>query len=511
MCCAERGVKLVAMSSGDRVPSPTSSVDASAVKSGAARPNILLIIADDHRADAIGALAHPAVCTPVLDSLVNGGTAFTRATIMGSLMPAVCAPSRACLLTGRSVFQADAAPALTCGPHFEVQLPADACTLPERFRAEGYETFFSGKWHNDLPALLRSFEHGRDIFHGGMCDHTAVPVRDLDEIRRGEPARVGTEFSTERFCGAAAAFIRNRASGRPFFACVALTSPHDPRTPPAEFRALYDAPTLPLPKNFQPAHPFDNGELDIRDELLAPRPLAPGVVREHLADYYGMISHHDAWIGRVLAALVETGQENNTLVVYVSDHGLALGSHGLLGKQNLYEHSVRVPFILRGPGVPAGRRCGSLVYSLDLYATLCELAGVLAPGGLESRSLVPLLAGSAPPLRDLLCSVYMGCQRMVTDGRWKLIDYRVNGTVRRQLFDLETDPDECRDIAGDPEHAARIAGLCARLEAWQEQSGDRWMAGQERAAASARLTLCNSPLRTTGATFNPTATANTPR
>jgi arylsulfatase A-like enzyme len=439
------------------------------------RPNVLLIIADDHRADAISALGHPAVHTPVLDGLVRKGTTFSRATIMGGLMAAVCSPARACLLTGRGVFHADAAPDLVRGPHYEVQIPADACTLPERFRAAGYETFFSGKWHNDLPALLRSFEHGRNIFHGGMCDHRAVPVRDLDEIRRDAPGRMGAGFSTELFCGAAEDFIRNRAANRPFFASVALTSPHDPRTPPAEFRALYDVATLPLPGNFRPEHGFDNGELEIRDELLASRPLAPGVVREHLANYYGMISHHDAWIGRVLAALAENGQAENTIVVYMSDHGLALGSHGLLGKQNLYEHSVRVPFILRGPGVPAGRRCASLAYSLDLYATLGELTGVGVPAGLESRSLVPALVAGAPPVRDVLCAAYMDCQRMVTDGRWKLTVYRVKGTERIQLFDLEKDPDECRDVAADPAHGARIAALRVRLAAWQTESGDRWM------------------------------------
>ncbi len=440
---------------------------------GFPRPNILFVVADDHRADAIGALGHATVRTPVLDGLVRRGTAFTRATIQGSLMPAVCAPSRACLLTGNGVFRADAEPKLDRGPHYEVRLPAEACTLPERLRAAGYETFVTGKWHNDLPALLRSFEGGREIFHGGMCDHTAVPVRDLEAIRRGEPAMVGAGFSSEIFCGAAEKFVRGRARERPFFAWVALTSPHDPRTPPAEFRAHYDAARMPLPVNFSPEHGFDNGELDVRDEQLAPRPLAPDVVREHLADYYGMISHHDACIGRVLAALRETGQEENTIVVYVSDHGLALGSHGLLGKQNLYEPSVRVPLFLAGPGVPAAQRSDALIHPLDLYATLCELAGVSAPAGLDSRSLVPLLAGRGGG-RESVCSVYMDGQRMVTDGRWKLILYRVGGDERGQLFDLATDPDECRDLAGDPTNAGRIDGLRARLRAWQAENGDHW-------------------------------------
>ena len=440
---------------------------------GPSPPNILFVVVDDHRADAIGALGHATVQTPVLDGLVRRGTVFSRATIQGSLMAAVCAPSRACLLTGNGVFRADADPKLEAGPVFEVRLPAEACTLPERLRAAGYETFVTGKWHNDVPALLRSFESGREIFHGGMCDHTAVPVRDLEEIRRGAPARTGAGFSSEIFCGAAEAFVRGRGRARPFFAWVALTSPHDPRTPPAAFRARYAAVRIPLPKNFRPDHGFDNGELGVRDERLAPAPRSPEVVREHLADYYGMISHHDACLGRVLDALRETGQEEHTLVVYVSDHGLALGSHGLFGKQNLYDPSVRVPLLLAGPGVPAARRCEALVQPLDLYATLCELAGVAPPAGLDSCSFVPAMGGGGAG-RASVCAVYRDGQRMVTDGRWKLIVYRVGGVERVQLFDLATDPDECRDLAGEPGREARMADLRARLCAWQAEAGDRW-------------------------------------
>lgn len=440
-----------------------------------APPNILIVIADDHRADAIGVLGHGEVSTPELDRLVRRGTAFTRARIAGGLMPAVCSPSRASLLTGRTPFRADAAPGLVPAPPYEVCLPADACTLPECFGAAGYETFFTGKWHNDEAALLRSFEAGRAIFQGGMCEHTRVPVRDLDGIRRGDPVRIAGGFSTEIFCHAAADFLRTRATDRPFLACVALTSPHDPRTPPEPFRARYDAPVLALPVNFQPQHPFDNGELEVRDEQLLSHPLAPAGVRESLADYYGMISHHDTYLGRVLTALAETGQMENTIVVYLSDHGLALGSHGLLGKQNLYEHSVRVPLILAGPRVPAGFRHDGLVYSFDLYATLCDLAGVTAPKGLDSRSLRPLLASTRGAVRDAIGSAYMDCQRMVTDGRWKLIVYRVAGRQRCQLFDLERDPDELHDRAAEPAQAAQLAALQARLEAWQLEAGDRWM------------------------------------
>ncbi len=440
-----------------------------------APPNFLLVIADDHQAAALGAHGHPVVRTPTLDGLVAGGVTFSRVQIMGSFMPAVCAPSRACLLTGRNAVKADACPALVRGPAYEVALPPDAPTLPSVFGAAGYQTFFTGKWHNDLPALLHSFEGGEAIFHGGMCDHDQVPVRSLREIAAGLPPHIGPGFSTEIFCRAADTFLRNRDRARPFFACVALTSPHDPRTPPAEFRSLYPTKEIPLPANFRPEHGFDNGELDIRDEQLAPTPRDPETVREHLAGYYGMISHHDAWLGRLLATLRETGADENTIIVYTSDHGLALGSHGLLGKQNLYEHSIRVPLIMKGPGLPRGRRCASLAYAFDLYATLCDLAGLTPPGGLDSRSLLPALSPPMRSIRGELGSLYMDCQRALTTARWKLIKYRVAGRERVQLFDLASDPDEIEDRSTHPEFAPLVAELTRRLHAWQRQIGDPWM------------------------------------
>ena len=438
-------------------------------------PNILIVIADDHRADAIGILGHPVVRTPELDRLAQRGTVCTQARIAGGLMPAVCSPSRACLLTGLQPFRADAAPEIVRDPPYEVCLPAGACTLPEYFRQAGYETFFTGKWHNDEAALLRSFESGRNIFQGGMCEHTQVPVRDLDEVRRGAPTRLARGFSTEVFCNSVQEFIRDRDPGRPFLACVALTSPHDPRTPPKQFRALYPVADLPLPANFQPDHKFDNGELAIRDELILHRPLDERQVREELAGYYGMISHHDAQLGRVLTSLEAAGQGRNTIVVYLSDHGLGLGSHGLLGKQNLYEPSVRVPLILAGPGIPHGLRHDGLVYAFDLYATLCDLARLPVPPGLDSVSLLPAWPSAKLPSRASVCAAYRDCQRMVTDGQWKLIVYQVNGSQRIQLFDLVEDPGEQHDRSADVSQAARLAALHARLRAWQIASGDRWM------------------------------------
>ena len=411
--------------------------------------------------------------TPHLDALAARGTQFTRAYHMGGLIAAVCSPARASLLTGRNVVAADAAQVASSCPSCTVSLPEHLPTLPELFRRAGYETFITGKWHNDTAALQRSFSSGRRIFLGGMSEHTRVPLRDhaANGDYSGTPY-FETGFSTELFCDAAVDFLDRRQPPEPFFLYLSLTSPHDPRTPPGKFAKMYSPADTPLPTNFQPDHPFDNGEISIRDEELARKPLNPDVLRSHLAAYYGMISHHDAQLGRVFDALRRNGLEQDTLVVYVSDHGLALGSHGLLGKQNLYEHSVRVPLLLAGPGVAPGRRESSMVYSMDLFATLLELAGLR---GVPASESMPLPINPNVGRRNEIFSLYKDCQRMVSDGRWKLIRYRVNGEERLQLFDLAEDPDELTDLASFAEHRSIIDRLLGRLEKWQVRVGDRWM------------------------------------
>ncbi|MEN9813395.1 MAG: hypothetical protein RL479_2081, partial [Verrucomicrobiota bacterium] len=319
------------------------------------------------------------------------------------------------------------------------------------------------------------FERGRSIHFGGMDDHTRTAVQDLQpdgKFTRRQPA---PKFSSEQFADEAIDFLRRPAGGQPFLAYVAFTAPHDPRNPPEAWRVTDPAKRPPLPRNYLPQHPFDNGELRIRDELLAPAPRKPDIVRRAWADYCGMISHHDDRLGGLLQVLRKTGAEHHTIVVYTSDHGLALGSHGLFGKQNLYEPSLRVPLILRGPGVPRGHRCPALAYGFDLFATLAELAGLPPPKDLDSRSLVPTWKPGGPPGRDALGSLYMDVQRALTTERWKLIRYRVHERERTQLFDLAADPDELADRADDAALAGVKAELEQRLDAWQREIGDRWM------------------------------------
>ncbi len=435
-------------------------------------PNILWIVSDDQRADTIAAQGNATILTPSLDRLARQGISFNSAYCMGSTSGAVCAPSRYMMMTGRSLHRL---------PGNVFNIPEQEVTLPQRLREAGWNTFFTGKWHNGKAAYQRSFGGGAEIFFGGMGSHTKLMVHDHqpdgkypDSKRHPLPA-----FSSTAFADAAIRFIEEQAiieeqvsDGRnnPFFACIFFTAPHDPRTPPAQFLSMYPKEKMSLPANFLPEHPFDNGELKIRDEKLAPFPRTPEVVKEQLAAYYAMISHMDAQVGRIIDALQKTGLAENTMVVFTSDHGLAVGSHGLMGKQNLYEHSTRVPLLIVGPGIEAGSVCEQPVYLHDLVPTISEWARIDAPEFSEGKSLVGLLNGTSEQGRSSIYTAYKKVQRAIRVGRWKLIHYPAIG--RTQLFDLQNDPQETTDLSDHPDHQGTRLDLLMQLEAERVAAAD---------------------------------------
>lgn len=460
----------------------------------AVRPNVLFFFADDQRFDTIRALGNPDIHTPNLDWLVREGTAFTRAHIMGGSVAAVCMPSRAMLMTGRTLFRLHDSGA---------EIPAAHVMLPELLREAGYDTFGTGKWHNGAAAFARCFSHGDQIFFGGMDDHWNVPVCRFDPAGvypepRPHPFDPGTGaaemqlksydhvaagvHSSQLFADATIEFLLQRAgsgararaggaAGRPFFAYLSFMAPHDPRTMPQRFLTRYDPDRIPLPDAYLPEHPFDIGWRG-RDELLERYPRTPAAIRRHLAEYYAMISHLDAELGRVIDALRATGELANTIIVFAGDNGLALGQHGLMGKQSTYDHSVHVPLLMAGPGIPRAARRAALCYLLDIYPTLCELLGVAVPESVEGRSLGPALADPGAAVRDHLHFAYQDLHRAVTDGRFKLIEYVVGEARHTQLFDHAGDPRELRNLAQEPAHADTVRRLRRRLREWRELRGD---------------------------------------
>jgi len=451
----------------------------------AKRPNIVFFFTDDQRFDTIRALGNDRILTPNMDRLVERGTTFTHAHIPGGSVQAVCMPSRAMLHTGRTLFHIDGA---------GESISPDHTTLGEALARNGYKTFGIGKWHNGAESFNRGFRGGDEIFLGGMCDHWNVPAFRYDPtgrydatlpmctdpawsnnvLRRRCDHVIAGKHSTELISDAAVQFLNRYRDDAPFFLYVSFLAPHDPRVMPRRYRDLYDPNAIELPANFMDEHPFDNGELRVRDEMLAGFPRTPEEIREHIADYYAMISHLDAEIGRLMKVLEEQRRMDDTIIVLAGDNGLALGRHGLMGKQNCYDHSVRVPLVFAGPGIPANRRTDALVYLLDIFPTLCELTDTTIPSTVEGKSLANTISNTSARVRETLYLAYSDKHRGIRDRRYKLIEYVVNGRhTMTQLFDLKTDPLELENLAENPTHASTIAVLRAEMARYREAWNDR--------------------------------------
>lgn len=434
---------------------PGSLVAAETQSNRALPPNILFILSDDHRADGIGALGNPVLKTPALDRLVEQGLFFSRTYVMGSTEGAVCMPSRCMIQTGRSLFRLPRVNMRQGYPQFAAAMKdrtegRDWALLPRVLAARGYDTFHIGKQGNECRPAIE-------------CYDTNIIRNDSSPEER----RLSSQAHADRLIE----FLRARTNAtRPFFIYCAPPVPHDPRIAPKEFMDLYDPAKVPLPPAFMPVHPFDNGEMTVRDEKLAPWPRTPDVIRRQLADYYACITCLDHHLGRVFDCLEQTGQADRTIVIFAGDNGLSLGEHGLMGKQNLYElGGMHVPLVFTGPGIRHGRS-DAFVYLYDVFATLCDLTGAPLPPSADSRSLVPLLTGKSATNRDCIFTAYKNCQRAVRTDRWKLIRYPLIN--RAQLFDLQTDPHELNDLAANPAFAGRLKEMTALLERQQKEFGD---------------------------------------
>lgn len=425
------------------------------------RPNVLLIVSDDQRFDTIGALGNPHIHTPNLDSLVQSGYASDR----HFCTTPICTPARAEILTGCNSF--------TNGvPWFGMPIEPELTLLPSAMKGAGYHTIHVGKWHND--------GHPRDKEYSSV--HCVFPADNLNaHDEHGHHVRFaenGTEISghsSEVFTDAAVDAIHSSPEDKPWFCYLAYFAPHDPHHCPEPFSSMYDPATMPLFPNYMPEHPFDNGDMTIRDELLENWPRTQEAMRRYRARYHGIISHLDWCIGRLLGMLRRTGELENTLILFVGDQGLAAGSHGLLGKENMYDHSLCSPFIVSGPGVPAGARSRAMSHHTDIIPTICELTGVARPDtAVDGFSLVPVIRGEVHRVRDaVLCEFYSPegpgeplrrTQWAVRTERWKLTWFPHSG--RFQLFDLDEDPTELVDL---------LVPWRVRMRKIEESGGSAWL------------------------------------
>ena len=448
------------------------------------KPNVLFILTDDQRYGTIHALGNDEIITPNMDSLVRRGTSFINAHIPGGTTSAVCMPSRAMINSGKSLFHL-----VDCGK----SIPEDDTTMGECFLDNGYHSVGIGKWHNGTESYARSFDGGENIFFGGMWDHWNVPVCDYapdgkyeHEVKftpnfsaNSTPVSVIADrihagvHSTELFSDSAVRYIENYDNDKPFFMYLSFLAPHDPRTMPEKYRNMYDPEKITLPPNFMRMPAVNYGwSSKGRDENTEVYPRRPEAVKQHIADYYAMISHIDDCIGRVLEALESRGFSENTIIVLCGDNGLAIGQHGLMGKQNIYEHSVKIPLVMAGPGIPENRIDERYVYLMDVYPSLCELCGMNIPESVEGKSFAPMFDDGKYVTRPDLYLAFQARIRGVMDERYKLIEYRTEDIKLSQLFDLKNDPYETMNFFGMTGYEEITARLRARLFEYRDEWDD---------------------------------------
>ena len=462
----------------------------------AKRPNILFILVDDQSPfDFKFYNPKSPLQTPNIDRLAAEGMVLDGAYHMGSFSGAVCTPSRHMIMTGRTVWH------LPIGPGAKEHCPPNVVTntLAAVFNRAGYATMRTCKIGNSYDGANKLFTVRRDASKRGGTDESG-------SAWHGEQV---LDYLCEREAS---------KDPKPFLIYFGFSHPHDTRDGKPELLAKYgavnhtDKNSLPaanpkqpaLPANYLPAHPFPHGHPNLRDEVNV-----SGVwtnrdertIRNELGREFACSENIDIQVGRVLAKLKAMGELENTYIVYTADHGMAIGRHGLQGKQNLYEHTWRVPFVVKGPGIKPGTRAMGNIYLLDVLATFCDLTGVKPPESNEGLSFKPVLEGKQPAVREVLFGAYNGGTkpglRSVRKGDWKLIQYDVlRSTVREtQLFNLKDNPEEFIqqhhdprvialtgitpaknqvNLAGDPRHADQLKEMEALLLAEMKRLHDPW-------------------------------------
>lgn len=452
--------------------SPLRAADAKSAE----KPNILFIFADDQAFDTIHSLGNHEIETPNLDRLVARGTTFTHTYNMGSWSGAVCVASRMMLNCGKYLWHAQKDHAKTADLYVKQNR-----LWPQLLENNGYDTYFTGKWHVKADAT-KAFKTARNV-RGGMPNQTPEgynrPIKGQSmkwtpwDPQFGGFWKGGKHWSEVVGDDAVDYLDMASKSDNPFFMYIAFNAPHDPRQSPKEYVDKYPLDKIAMPASFVPEYPFNEAMKSgrgLRDEKLAPFPRTEYSVKVNRQEYYAIITHMDAQIGRILDAVENSGQADNTWIFFSADHGLAVGRHGLMGKQNMFDHSVRVPMMVVGPGVEAGKKSDARIYLQDIMATSLELSGTKKPDYVQFESMLPLLSGKTDQGRDAIYGAYLDRQRAVTYGDHKLILYpKISKAV---LYNVAKDPQELHDLADEKQHQKTIAKLFAKLLELQKETGD---------------------------------------
>ncbi len=471
----------------------------------AEKPNVIFILADDQSYSAIHALGNSVIKTPNLDKLVNRGVTFTHTYNMGSWVGAVCMASRTMLMTGRFVWRAEKCP--------QQELANQGGMWSQLMHKNGYETYMTGKWHGIQVDAEKLFDHVVHVRPGNPTDaynkeellaklkglkkdpNSIVPIGYNDVMPIGynrplSPADTTWQPWDKKFGGHweggkhwsevlgddAITFLDSAKNhDNPFFMYLAFNAAHYPRQSPKEFVDMYPIENILLPESYMPVYPYRGDSIDQyfgqRDLSLAPIPRTEYAIKVHRQEYYAIITHMDQQIGRILDALEKSGKADNTYIFFTADNGVAIGNHGLMGKQNMYDHSMRVPLLVVGPDVPKNKKIDADVYLQDIMASTLELAGIEKPEYVEFNSLMPFIRGER--VESFYPSIYGAFKthhRMIRENGIKLIVYPRIKVMR--LYDLNSDPYELKDLGGDPNYAETKINLYKKLLKLQEQMDD---------------------------------------
>lgn len=440
------------------------------------KPNIIFIFADDQSYNMVHSLGNKELITPNIDRLVEEGVTFTHAYNMGAWNGAVCIASRAMLNTGRFVWRAQKA---VNKPN---NLIKEGSTWAQLMQKAGYETYMTGKWHVKVSAdsIFNHVSHIRPGMPNQTPEGYNRPLNKEDNTWKPWDTKFGGFWKggkhwSEIVADDAEQFIaKSGNSKQPFFMYLAFNAPHDPRQSPKEYVDMYPLENVSVPVSFLPEYPY-NEEMGagrkLRDERLAPFPRSEYAVKVNRQEYNAITTHMDAQIGRILEALEKSGKLDNTYIFFSADHGLSVGHHGLMGKQNMYDHSIRVPLMVVGPGIPKNSKVEADVYLQDIMASAIDIADIEKPEYVEFNSLMGLARGEQK--ENIYPEIY-GCytkkQRMIRADGFKLIAYP--NAKKLRLFDLKNDPDEMSDLAEIDEYKDEVKDLFNRLVLLQKDMGD---------------------------------------
>ena len=435
-------------------------------------PNILFLFADDYTYNAIHALGNNIIETPNLDRLVHNGTHFTNVFNMGGWNGAVCVASRSMIITGKTIWDAKS---ISDQWSKKENLEAAQQSWGKLLEQKGYQTYMTGKWHvsinpNEVFQTVRNVRPGmpRDFFKKENRKGYDRPKEGQADLWRASDSLNGGFWEggkhwSEVIKDDALDFLKQADSGEaPFFMYLAFNAPHDPRQSPQSFLDRYPLNSIPLPENWLSEYPFKDAignPKTLRDEALAPFPRTPYAIKTHIKEYYAIISHLDEQIGKILDSLETSGKADNTYIFFTSDHGLSVGKHGLLGKQSMFDHSIRVPLIITGPDIPRGKRIDHEIYLQDIMATTLELGDVSTPDSIDFKSFLNLAKGKdkKPLYPEGIYGAYMNYQRMIRKDNFKLLVYpKINKVL---LFDLKNDPHEMNDLSNNPGYFERTKSM----------------------------------------------------